>query len=123
VVGTVAAVSVNQRLRRQGPVARDIKFTPARDGTGRTKVSFRLTESDTVEVAVVGADDELTRVLASSVHLDGDDAKHRFFWDRRTESGRKAEPGRYRLRLTLDDADRVAISGERFVVKPQVGSP
>lgn len=117
-MGTVAAVSVNQKLRRQGPVARDIKFMPTRDGTGRTRVSFRLTESDTVEVAVVNPDGALTRVLASSVRLDGGDSKHHFFWDRRAEDGRKAEPGRYRLRLTLDDADRVATSGERFSVKP-----
>jgi hypothetical protein len=118
VLGTVAALSVNQKLRRDGPVARAIKFRPARDGTGRTKVSFRLTKTDTVEVAVVADDDELTKVLVHSVPLDGGDRKYRFYWDRRDEEGRRAPPGLYRLRLTLEDADRVATSGERFKVKP-----
>jgi hypothetical protein len=116
-VGTVAALSVNQKLRRDGPVARSIKFIPVRDGTGRTKVSFRLTDDDTVEVAIVDADGQLVRVLAPPTELEGDDAKHHYFWDRRTEDGEPAEPGRYRLRLTLTGADRVATSGERLSIK------
>ena len=123
VVGTVAALSINQKLRREGTVARSIKFEriPAQDGgRPRVRVSFRLAETDDVEVAVVGTSGELVRVLAASQRLEGDDTKHTFLWDRRTDDGDRAPPGRYRLRLTLSDADRVATSGERFVVKPPV---
>lgn len=121
-VGTVAALSVNQKLRRDGTVARSIKFerVPAGQGAqGRVRVSFRLAETDEVEVAVVDADGELVRLLAAAQRLEGDDAKHSFLWDGRDEEGGRAPPGRYRLRLTLEDADRVATSGERFVVKPR----
>ncbi len=125
-VGTVGAVSINQKLRREGTVARSIEFVriPATDGRpARVRISFRLAESDTVDVAVVDADGEPTRVLADSAELEGDDAKHRFFWDLKTEDGEPAPPGRYRLRLALEDADRVATSGERLSVKPAPGSP
>jgi flagellar hook assembly protein FlgD len=123
VVGTVAALSVNQKLRREGTVARGIKFERIKsaDGPRRVKVSFHLEESDDVEVAVVDAEGDLVRVLAPSSRLEGDDAKHVFSWDQRDEGGEPVEPGRYRLRLTLEEVDRVATSGERFVVKEPVG--
>jgi flagellar hook assembly protein FlgD len=126
VVGTVAALSVNQKLRRDGTVARSIKFErlPSEDGAKRrVRVSFRLAETDEVEVAVVNADGEVVSVLATAQRLEGDDTRHRFFWDRRDEDGDPAPPGRYRLRLTLSDADRAATSGERFVIKPRVEGP
>jgi flagellar hook assembly protein FlgD len=126
VVGTVAALSVNQKLRRDGTVARSIKFErlPSEDGAKRrVRVSFRLAETDEVEVAVVDADGEVVRVLATARRLEGDDTRHRFFWDRREKDGDPAPAGRYRLRLTLSDADRVATSGERFVIKPRVEEP
>ena len=121
-VGTVGALSINQKLRREGTVARGIKFERVEGGDGarRVKVSFHLEKSDDVEVAVVEADGELVRVLAPSSRLEGDDTKHIFFWDLRDEDGAAAPPGRYRLRLTLEDVDRVATSGERFVVKEPV---
>ena len=119
-VGTVAALSVNQKLRREGTVARAIKFERVGGGEAarRVKVSFHLEETDEVEVAVVDTDGDLVRVLAPSSRLEGDDTKHVFFWDRRDQDGDLAEPGGYRLRLTLEETDRVATSGERFAVKP-----
>lgn len=121
-VGTVVAVSINQKLRREGTVARSIKFertTLPLDGrTARVvAVSFRLEKSDDVDVAVVDEDGDPVRVLAESERLEGDDTRHRFLWDRRDETGVLVEPGVYRLRLTLEEADRVATSGERFSVK------
>lgn len=119
-VGTVAALSINQKLRREGTVARSIKFERLHGPqAGSVRVSFRLAETDDVEVAVVDEDGDLVRLLAPSTRLEGDDAKHRFFWDRRDEEGSRLPPGRYRLRLTLEDADRVATSGERFSIKPR----
>ena len=121
-MGTVGALSINQKLRREGTVARGIKFERVKGGDGdrRVKVSFHLEESDDVEVAVVEADGELVRVLAPSSRLDGDDTKHVLFWDSRDEDGAVVPPGRYRLRLTLEAVDRVATSGERFGVKEPV---
>jgi flagellar hook assembly protein FlgD len=120
VVGTVGALSINQKLRREGTVVRGIKFERVRtaDDVRRVKVSFHLEETDDVEVAVVDADGDLVRVLAPSSRLEGDDTKHVFSWDRRDEDGSAVPAGAYRLRLTLEDVDRVATSGERFSVKP-----
>lgn len=122
-VGTVAALSINQKLRRDGTVARSIKFERVQEEDGaqarRVRVSFRLAESDEVEVAVVDTEGGLVRVLAPSRRLEGDDTKHRFLWDRRDQDGDPAPAGGYRLRLTLEEADRVATSGERFSIKPR----
>jgi hypothetical protein len=126
VAGSVAALSVNQKLRRDGPVARSIKFErvgPGRPGGRPVRVSFRLTETDTVAVEVVDEAGSLTRVLSPPRRLEGDDTRHRFRWRQDTEQGEPAEPGPYRLRLRLEDADRVATSGERFVVKTTQEGP
>jgi flagellar hook assembly protein FlgD len=126
-VGTVAALSVNQKLRREGTVARSIEFERIRGEDGpqdrRVRVSFRLAETDEVEVAVVDEDGRLVRTLAPSRRLEGDDQLHTFIWDRRDQGGKEAPPGGYRLRLTLEEADRVATSGERFVIKPPAEGP
>ena len=112
-MGTVAAMVVTQEVRRDGAVASNIRLKTKPEG--RYRVCFRLTKADTVEVDVVNADGELIMQL-DHAQLEGGDEAHCYDWDGRTDSGQPATPGIYRLRLTLEEADRVATSGERLRV-------
>jgi flagellar hook assembly protein FlgD len=114
VAGTAAAIVLTQHLRHDGPVASAIHWK-TRTGP-RYRVCFRLTRDDTVQVAVVNSDDRVVRVLASPEALAGSDTAHCFGWDGRDDAGQPAPPGRYHLQLSLEDADRVAVSGERLTI-------
>jgi flagellar hook assembly protein FlgD len=81
---------------------------------GRYRPCFRLTETDTLDVAIVDAEGRVVVMLADDQPLEGDDASHCFDWDGRDTTGNFPPPGRYRLQLTLRDADRIATSGERL---------
>ena len=118
--GTATAMVLTQKLRHDGPVASSIHWK-TRPGP-RYRVCFRLTRDDTVQVAVVDSADHVVRVLASSDPLEGSDAAHCFAWDGRDASGQPAPRGAYRLQLSLRDADRVAVSGERLTI-PAPGPP
>ena len=102
---------VTQEVRKDGAVASNIRLKTKPEG--RYRICFRLTRTDDVEVDVVNADGDLIRRLADS-HLEGGDEAHCYDWDGRTDAGQEATPGIYRARLTLEDADRVATSGERL---------
>lgn len=112
VVGTVAALLVTQEVRRDGAVASNIRLKTKPEG--RYRVCFRLTRDDKVAVAIVNADGDPIRELADT-RLAAEDP-HCYDWDGRTQSGQPATPGIYRARLSLEDADRVATSGERLRV-------
>jgi hypothetical protein len=112
--GTAAAIVVTQHLRHDGPVASSIHWK-TRPGP-RYRVCFRLTRDDTVDVAVVDSSGAVVRELASDEALEGSDTAHCFAWNGRDASGQAVPPGSYRLQLTLRDADRVAVSGERVTI-------
>jgi FlgD Ig-like domain len=114
IAGTAAAMVLTQHLRHDGPVASSIHWK-TRPGP-RYRVCFRLTRDDTVQVAVVDPADQVVRVLASPQALEGSDTPHCFPWNGRDAAGNPAPPGSYRLQLTLRDADRVAVSGERLTI-------
>jgi FlgD Ig-like domain len=118
--GTAGAMVLTQHLRHDGPVASSIHWK-TRPGP-RYRVCFRLTRDDTVQVAVIDADAHVVRVLASDEPLEGSDTAHCFAWNGTDASGRPAPPGSYHLQLTLKDADRVAVSGERLDI-PAAGPP
>lgn len=117
---TAAAMVWTQHLRDEGPVASAIHWK-TRPGP-RYRVCFRLTRGDRVRVAVVDPDDRQVRLLADAP-LQGGDAPHCFDWDGTTDAGRLVPPGRYHLRLELQQADRVAVSGERLRIYGTQGSP
>jgi hypothetical protein len=119
VAGTVAAMIVTQDARDEGPVAFNIKL---KTKPGRFRPCFRLTRDDTLDVAIVDADGRVVKMLVDDQRLEGDDRAHCFDWDGRGDSGQFVAPGRYRLRLTLVDADRIATSGERLRI-PAGGPP
>ena len=90
---------------------------PGLERSAEVPISFFLNRDDTVELAIVDAQGgEARRVLAAGLALEGDQ-RHCVLWDRRDESGELVAPGAYRLRVSLADADRVAIAGEAIRVK------
>jgi hypothetical protein len=85
-------------------------FRPA-DGQ-EAEIEFRLTEDEaSATLEVIDADDETVAVLASDEEL-GDFELHRFHWD-----GEGAEPGAYRVRLTLDALGREIVFPEEIDLK------
>jgi len=119
--GTAGAMVLTQHLRHDGPVASSIHWK-TRPGP-RYRVCFRLTRDDTVQVAVVDPDDNIVRVLASDEPLEGSDTAHCFAWNGRDAAGQPVPPGSYHLQLSLRDADRVAVSGERLDISASGASP
>ena len=117
--GTAGGMVLTQHLRHDGPVASSIHWK-TRPGP-RYRVCFRLTRDDTVQVAVVDPSERVVRVLASQEPLEGDDTAHCFAWDGRDAAEQPVAPGDYRLQLSLEDADRVAVSGERLTL-PAAGA-
>lgn len=127
-IATVAAMTLTQSLRKEGPIASEIRFKTKPDAY---RVCFRLPRDDVVEVEIVkGGSGELVKVLAAAEPLsggpsdsDGDGRKdranaHCFDWDGSGPSGAPVGPGIYRLRLTLTEAERSGISGEHLRIGP-----
>lgn len=110
VTGTVAAMVVTQSSRSDGPVASNIRM---KKKPGRYRVCFFLTREDTVDVDLVDASGDVIRNFASAALLEGD-RPHCYDWDGLDGVGAPVGAGRYRLRLTLEEANRVATSGERL---------
>jgi len=110
---TAAAIVFTQHLRDQGPVVSSIHWK-TRPGP-RYRICFLLTRDDRAKVAVVDFNDGLVRVLADQ-ELQGGDVPHCFDWDGLTSSGQPARPGPYHMRLTLQRADRIAVSGEHVTI-------
>ncbi len=118
VAGTVTAMLLTQKAREEGPVAYSITL---KTKPGRYRPCFRMTRDDTVDVAIVDAGGRVIKMLADDQPLRGDETAHCFDWDGRGDNGEFPPAGRYRLRLTLEDADRIATSGERLRI--QAGGP
>lgn len=116
---SAGAMVLTQHLRDEGPVASSIHWK-TRPGP-RYRVCFRLTKDDRVRIAVVDTDERQVKLLSNG-ELRGGDTPHCFDWDGRSDSGEPVPPGRYHLELSLDEADRVAVSGERLRIYPAGGT-
>lgn len=129
VVGVVAAMAFTQSLRKEGPIASEIRFKDKKSGDGY-RVCFRLPRDDTVDVEIVaGGSREVVRVLAGGARLEGgsndsdgdgeeDDGNvHCFEWDGTGDGGAAVGEGIYRLKLTLREAGRSGVSGEKLRVE------
>lgn len=134
VAGTVAAMAFTQSLRKEGPIASEIRFKdPNRDGSPPFRVCFRLPRDDIVDVEIVASGSrELVAVLADGERLNGgptsevSDASgegnaHCYRWDGTDTEGQAAGEGIYRLRVTLREADRSGVSGEKIRISVPVG--
>jgi flagellar hook assembly protein FlgD len=112
---------VTQHLRDEGPVVSSIHLKE-RPGP-RYRACFRLTRDDTIEVAMVDASDQTVRVLAAPSPTEGGDTPHCYDWDGTDSSGQPVPPGRYHVRVELQEADRTAVSGERIKITTSGTTP
>ena len=140
VAGTVVAMGVTQSFRTEGtvisavashwksPAQRDRAYEDIPEGrrlcpgverADGIPVSFFLNRDDTLDLAIVNAEDGgLRRTLATGLVLEGN-SRHCVLWDTLDEGGEPVPPGIYRLRVSLEEADRVATAGEAIRVAPQ----
>jgi hypothetical protein len=122
---TAAAIVVTQHVRDEGPVVSSTRIK--KHAGGGYRVCFQQTRSDTVQVAVVDASDQVVRVLAQAAKLTGSDSArdtpkagaHCFDWDGTDEAGQRVPAGVYRMRLTFRSLDRVLTPGEHRTIGAQ----
>jgi hypothetical protein len=112
VLATFGAFFVAQELKSTPPVVVDLTvtpfFSPNRDGRfDRARASFRVRRADRVTVTVVDSRGDEVREL-----LDGRRVRRgrrlRLLWDGRTDDGRTAPDGVYRIRASLRRQGRSA---------------
>ena len=110
VVATLAAFAYAQRVKRD-PLLLDRvgiggkksnAFTPP---CGRIKLKFRTTTSNDGMVEVIRPGGEIVAKLARHTFLKRY-TFHTFFWDGTNEDGVIQPPGRYKLRVILEDEER-----------------
>jgi hypothetical protein len=106
VVATFAAFLVAQRLKSEPSVVQRVMgarvFSPNRDSRfDRMRISFTLSESDDVRATVVDEEGEVVATVEEDLHV-ARWRQQRVTWDGRTDEGRRAPDGRYRVRLTLE---------------------
>ena len=127
-LATVGAFAYAQRLKREplildkvtfghafvtadGRVKRVTSFSPNGDCLAdNARIRFRVTRSDRAKVQIVDPDGRLVRTLARERFVK----RYRFatfHWSGRDRSGKRAPPGRYKLRVTLIGQDRVLSPG------------
>ncbi|MGH2940170.1 MAG: hypothetical protein ACRDPE_18840 [Solirubrobacterales bacterium] len=110
VVATVAAFAYAQRVKRDPLVLDRVgigkknsnAFTPPCE---RIKLKFRTTTSNDGTVEVIRPGGEIVAKLARHTFLKRY-SFHTFFWDGKNEDGVVQPPGRYKLRVILEDEGR-----------------
>lgn len=120
VASTFAAFFVAQRLKHDpSPVQtynQQGRLSPNGDGRlDAERVSFKLTREDEVTVEVLDSRGDAVATLADERRLEAY-RQTRFRWDGRTEAGRLAPDGRYRLRITLRREGRSIVRPDSFVL-------
>jgi hypothetical protein len=91
-------------------------FTPNGDGCAdRGRIVFRVTVTDVGDVQIVAPDETLIRTLKADLELP-DYTYFEFNWDGLNGKGKPAPPGRYKLRLVLEDQDRELTTRGRLVL-------
>jgi hypothetical protein len=87
------------------------------------RITFFVREADTrARVAIVDSREDVVRTLDDEADLAVDE-KVTYVWDRSTDAGGEAPPGRYRLQVELPSEDRVMIWPRRIALVPQSGGP
>lgn len=110
VAATFAVLWVSQGVRTRLIVDKVELTNELRRGSGQAAtIRFRLTKDEVAAtVAVIDRHGEVVDVLLSDEPL-GDYEIHRLRWD-----GAGAEPGPYRVRLTLSSLDREIVLSEEI---------
>lgn len=114
VVATLAAFAYAQRVKRDPLVvdrysingSRSNTFAPGSDcGKQTVRLKFRTTTSNHGTVEIIRPGGEIVAKLAHREFLKRY-SFHTFHWDGRNEEGVIQPPGRYKLRVVLEDEER-----------------
>jgi hypothetical protein len=114
VVATVAAFAYAQRVKRDPLLLDRVQiggrksnaFTPGlKCGTPRIRLKFRTTTSNQATVEIIRPGGELVRDLAEHTFLKRY-SYHTFHWNGTNRKGVVQPPGRYKLRVILEDEGR-----------------
>lgn len=113
VLATVAAFAYAQRVKRDPLLIDRVKkshaFTPGVPcGRSRMRIKFRTTTSNDATVEIIRPGGEVVRVLADGTFLKRY-SYHTFRWDGKNDKGVLQPPGRYRLRVLLEDEGRTLV--------------
>ncbi|MBN8866087.1 MAG: hypothetical protein J0H98_00900 [Solirubrobacterales bacterium] len=121
-IATVAAFGYSQRLKREPLVIDRVEFralgftdngeaptvfSPNGDcKRDRMSIHFRTTKSDHADVEIIGRGGNPIRSLAKDRFFKRY-REHTLVWDGRKDNGRIPLTGKYRVRVTMHDNDRV----------------
>lgn len=121
-LATVAAFVYSQRLKREPLVIDRVEyravgvneggsmptvFTPNGDcRRDRMTINFRTTKSDTADVEIIGRGGNPIRTLARDRFFKRY-REHTLVWDGRKDNGRIPRTGKFKVRVTMHDNDRV----------------
>jgi hypothetical protein len=130
VVATLAAFAYAQRVKRDPLVvdrfsingSKSNAFTPGSECRHKTaRLKFRTTTSNDGTVEIIRPGGEIVAKLARHEFLKRY-SFHTFFWDGTNEDGVLQPPGRYKLRVILEDEDRsLTLPGTIFLHKAPAG--
>jgi flagellar hook assembly protein FlgD len=120
VASTFAAFFVAQRLKHDPSPVQGYQATPvfSPNGDGRKdaqRINFKLRRADDVTIDVVDRRGDEVRNLVDDRFLKAY-TPTRFKWDGRTDAGRIAPDGRYRMRITLRREGRSLVIPGSFVL-------
>jgi hypothetical protein len=110
VVATVAAFAYAQRVKRDPLLVDRVGIGGKKSNAfmppcERIKLKFRTTTSNDGTVEVIRPGGEIVAKLARHTFLKRY-SFHTFYWDGRNEEGVVQPPGRYKLRVILEDEGR-----------------
>jgi Tfp pilus assembly protein PilP len=129
VVATVAAFAYAQRVKRDPLLVDRVEigkrksnsFTPKGRCERRIKLKFRTTTSNDATVEIIRPGGEIVSVLAKKKFLKRY-SLHTFYWYGINNEGTPQPPGRYRVRVMLEDEGReLTLPGTIRLHKPQRG--
>jgi hypothetical protein len=121
VIATFSAFFAAQRLKHAPTVVQRFRaatvFSPNGDGRlDREPISFRIKKADDVSVDIIDARGDRVRRLVDDRHLAAYHQIPTLKWDGRTDSGRRAPDGRYRVRITLRRQGRSVVVPRSFLL-------
>ncbi|WP_354699858.1 hypothetical protein DSM112329_00116 [Paraconexibacter sp. AEG42_29] len=120
VAATFGAFFVAQRLKHDPSPVQQFKqqgvFSPNQDGRLDTqRINFKVVRDDDITIEVLDSRGDPVRKLVDERRLRAY-RPTRFTWDGKTDDGRIAADGRYRMRITLREEGRSIVWPESFVL-------
>jgi flagellar hook assembly protein FlgD len=127
VVATIGAFFVAQQLKTAPTVITRVHFTPTHfspNGDGvkdSVEIKFGVTETDAITVEVVNETGDVVRSFPERLARRYTNVTQ--LWNGRTDAGRRAPDGLYRIRVTLRDRGRSILVPDAFFLDTRAPRP